>query len=405
MSKHMVPLLASLSMFAVSTACQKAEAEQEAKPIPVNIQPVELQAAEQGVRYTASIVPAAQVEASFRVAGYVTRLHSVAGADGRRRPVQAGDFVSRGTELGQLRSDEYAVKVAQAEAQLSEARSALAAGQAQLREAQAALSRSQQEFVRAKNLFESESLTKRDYEAAETQQEVSQARVQAIESQIRAIESKSGGAQALVREAQLAQDDTLLIAPFSGTVIKRLVEIGSFVGPGRPAFVLADTGSLRAVFGIPDMDLPLLRLGAQVSLTADALPEKTFEGRVVSISPAADPKTRVFDVEVAVRNQADVLRIGMICSLELASSQRASARLPVIPINSVIRSKRTPNGYAVYVVEDSTGRNVCRLREIALGDTHGNRVIVTSGLKVGENVITSGSTMVHDGDRVQVVAW
>ncbi|RPJ56876.1 MAG: efflux RND transporter periplasmic adaptor subunit [Acidobacteria bacterium] len=405
MSKHVLGLLAALLLVSVCAGCQKAEADQEKRPVPVNVQPVELQTPDRGARYTASIVPASQVEVSFRVPGYLTGLHSVPGVDGQWRPLQAGDLVSRGTELARLRPDEYRVKVEQAQAQVSEVRSALATAEAQLREAKAALARSEQEFTRARNLFETASITKRDYEAAETQREVSQARVAAIESQIQAVQAKSGGAQALVREAELAQDDTLLVAPLSGTVIKRLVEVGSFVAPGRPAFILADTSSLRAVFGIPDIDLPMLRLGTDVSLTADALPGRKFHGRVVSLSPAADTRTRVFDVEVAVRNQANLLRIGMICSLELASSRASERLLPVIPINSVIRSKRSAGGYAVYVVEDTTGRKVCRLREITLGDTYGNRVIVTAGLKAGENVVTSGATVVQDGDRVQVVAW
>jgi len=405
MSKRIALFVAGLISILGSGSCQKAGADNEKKPLPVNVQAVELQTLAQGIRYTASIVPAAQVESSFRVAGYVTRLHSLVGVDGRPRSLEPGDFIAKGTELGQLRSDEYAVKVTQAESQLAEARSAVAATEAQLREARAALTRAQEELVRATNLFETQSITKRDYEAAQTQQEVSEARVQAIESQIQAIQAKSGGAQALVKEAELARDDTSLIAPFSGTVIKRLVEVGTFVAPGRPAFVLADTGSLRAMFGIPDVDLPMVRLGTSVSLTADALPGKTFQGRVLSIAPAADPRTRVFDVEVALRNPANLLRIGMICSLEVAGKEATQTRLPLVPINSVIRSKLAPNGYAVYVVEGPTGRQICRLREIALGETYGNRVAVARGLSAGENVVTAGATVVQDGDRVQVVTW
>jgi hypothetical protein len=62
MSKHLVLLLAALLLVSLSAGCQKAEADQEKRPVPVNVQPVELQTPEQGVRYTASIVPAAQVE-------------------------------------------------------------------------------------------------------------------------------------------------------------------------------------------------------------------------------------------------------------------------------------------------------------------------------------------------------
>ena len=397
-------LIGLLPVLASAGCQQKAGASSEKQPVPVSVQAVELQAPAQGARYTASITPAAQVESSFRIAGYVTRLHQVAGVDGRLRPLQAGDIVTRGTRLAELRPDEYSVKVAQAEAQLSEGQSGQAAANAQLREARAALERARLELARAKNLYEADSITKRDYEAAQTQQEVSEARVQAVESQIAAIEAKLGGARALVREAQLAKDDTLLVAPITGTVLKRLVEVGSFVGPGRPAFLLADTGSLRAAFGVPDLDLAQLRLGSSVSLTADAVPGRRFEGHVISISPAADPKTRVFDVEVALPNQGRLLRIGMICSLTLADHQSPD-RLPVIPINSVVRSKADSTRYAVFVISDGAAGKHCRLREVALGETYGNRVAVTRGLSAGEKVVTAGSTLVQDGDPVQIVAW
>ncbi len=397
-------MLIGLLPLLVSAGCQKAGADSEKQPVPVSIQAVELQAPDQAARYTASITPASQVETSFRIAGYVTRLHQVAGIDGRLRPLQAGDVVPRGTRLAELRSDEYSVKVTQAEAQLSEAQSAHAAANAQLREARAALDRAREELTRSKNLFETESITKRDYEAAQTQHEVGEARVQAVESQIAAIQAKLNGAQALVHEAQLARDDTLLVAPITGTVLKRLVEIGSFVGPGRPAFVIADTQSLRAAFGVPDLDLAQLRIGSSVSLTADAAPGRRFDGRVISISPAADPRTRIFDVEVALVNQDRLLRIGMICSLTLAG-QKNPARLPVIPINSVVRSKSDPGKYAVFVVEADAAKKVCRMREVSLGETYGNRVAVTQGLSSGEQVVTAGSTVVQDGDTVQVVAW
>jgi len=326
------------------------------------------------------------------------------GADGRPRSLQAGDYVAKGTVLGQLRSDEYAVKVAQTEAQMSEAKSALATAEAQLREAQAALARAAEELTRSKNLFETESITKRDFEAAQTQNEVSEARVQVVESQINAIKAKLSGAGALVEEASLARNDTVLVAPISGTVVKRLAEVGTFVGPGRPVFILADTGSLRAVFGVPDVDLSQLRGGTEVTLTTDAIPGQRIKGQVISIAPSADPRTRVFDVEVAVPKSAKSLRMGMICSLELAGRE-TPANFPVIPISSIVRPKRGSDLYAVYVVDEGSGRKVCRLREVSLGETFGNRVAVTKGLNAGEKVVTVGSTIVQDGDRVQVVAW
>lgn len=399
-------LFAGLAPALFTLGCRDAGAHAERTPIPVSVQAVDKQPPiRQGARYTASITPAAQVEVSFRIAGYVRELRMTPGINGRPRPLQAGDRVRRGDILAELRSDEYVVKVRQAEAQLSEGRSGLVAAKAQLREAQAGLERARDEMTRAEYLFEANSLTVRDYEAAKTQHEVAEARIQAIQAQIAGIEARLGGARALVDEAQLASDDAVLVAPIDGTILKRLAEVGSFVGPGRPVFLIADTESVRASFGVPDLDLAELRLGTPVSLTAEAVPGRQFHGQVISVAPAADPRTRIFDVEVDLPNSDRFLRIGMICSLSLDSDGESSDPLPLIPINSVVRSKSNPGRYAVYVVQDDEGRKTSRLREVELGETLGSRVEVTSGVDVGEEVITAGSRMVEDGDRVRIVSW
>jgi multidrug efflux pump subunit AcrA (membrane-fusion protein) len=399
-------LFAGLAPALITLGCGGAGAHSERTPIPVSVQEVEKQLRlGQGARYTASITPAAQVEVSFRIAGYVKELRMAPGINGRPRPLQAGDRVRRGDILAELRSDEYAVKVRQAEAQLSEGQSGLAAAKAQLREAQAGLERARDEMTRAKNLFDANSLTVRDYEAAKTQHEIAEARIQGIQAQIAGIEAKLGGARALVEEAQLASDDAILVAPIHGTILKRLAEVGSFVGPGRPVFLIADTESVRASLGVPDLDLAQLRLGTPVSLTAEAVPGRQFQGQVISVAPAADPRTRVFDVEVDLPNKDGLLRIGMICSIILDSDGENPDPLTLIPINSVVRSKSNPGRYAVYVVQDDEGRKTSKLREVELGETLGSRVEVTSGVEVGEQVITAGSGMVEDGDRVRIVSW
>ena len=84
-------------------------------------------------------------------------------------------------------------------------------------------------------------------------------------------EAMLGGAKAMVAEANLALKDSVLTSPSPGVVIKRLVEVGSLVGPGTPAFVLADLSTLKAVFGAPDVLLSKLKLGMPLTLTTEAL--------------------------------------------------------------------------------------------------------------------------------------
>src|SRR5262249_32458949 len=93
-------------------------------------------------------------------------------------------------------------------------------------------------------------------------------------------------------------------------ISQRNVEIGSLVSAGATGFVLADTRSVKAVFGVPDTEVRRLRLGMPLVMMTEAYPGVQFAGRVTAVSPLADPKSRVYDVEVTVPNPQERLRIG-----------------------------------------------------------------------------------------------
>jgi multidrug efflux system membrane fusion protein len=74
-----------------------------------------------------------------------------------------------------------------------------------------------------------------------------------------------------------------------------------------------------------------------------------------------------------------------------------------VPLNAVVKSKTDPTGYAVFLVIEQGGRQLARVRDVKLGETHGNTIAVTDGVKVGDRVITTGVTLVRDGDQVNVI--
>jgi multidrug efflux system membrane fusion protein len=158
---------------------------------------------------------------------------------------------------------------------------------------------------------------------------------------------------------------------------------------------------VKAVFGVPDTSIRRIKAGQQLMISTDALPHPVL-GRVSSISPSADQKSRVFSVEVAIPNPRNELKSGMIASLTLDGEKLQQAVLAV-PLSAVIRDPGRPNAFAVLMAEDDSGSTVARLRSVELGDTHGNLIAVKGGLTSGERVITSGATMVKSGDRVRII--
>ncbi len=385
--------------------CRRAESYQ--KPVkPVQVQEVQYYhpggAADAGERYSANILPSVQLELAFKNGGYVTEIHQVTGPDRRPRYVQEGDRVAKGAVLARLRSDDFTAKVKQAESQLAEARSTLETNRAQLSEAEAALRQADRDLERATKLLESRSLTRPEFEAARTKQEMAKARVATISAQSQVVQAKINGAQALLGEAGLAEQDAVLRAPINCYVLKRLVEPGSLVLPGRPAFVIADRSSVKAVFGVPDLKLKSARIGTPLTLTTEALPGVEFRGWISRLSPAADPKSRVFDAEVMITQPPEQLRLGMIASLTLPTD-KAAPPVIVVPINAIVRPKQTPESYAVNVVVEQEGKQIARQRPVKLGEAFGNMIAITEGVAVGDRVIISGAALIVEGEQVRIV--
>jgi RND family efflux transporter MFP subunit len=190
-------------------------------------------------------------------------------------------------------------------------------------------------------------------------------------------------------------------APFDGVVIRRHVEVGTLASPGTVAFTVADTSTVKVVFGAPDTLLDRLRIGDKVSVRLEAL-GKELTGDISRISPSADTRSRTFDVEATLANADDHLKVGMVASLKLAGGAPATSTL-ALPLTAVVRAPADPRGFAVFVVEGRDRKTIARIRQVALGDVIGNAVQVNDGLKPGERVIETGATQVADGEPVRVV--
>lgn len=396
--KHIgLPILAVLCF----AACQKEEAYQKPVP-PVRVQAVEIESGEEGPRYSGSIEPIIRADMAFRQGGYVEDILTVTGEGGQRRLVQEGDSVTKGTTLVRLRQSDYLAKLNQAKSQLEQAQSALLQTEHGVKTAQVGRDKAKLDFDRASALFRTQSLTKSDYDGARAQLDAAQSTFDGGQAQVELARARIAGAKALVDEAEIAVRDSTLHATINGVVIKRLVELNSLVGPGMPGFILADLNTVKTVFGAPDVLLPHLRIGMVLTVSTEAVPGTGFNGRITRIAPAADPRNRVFEVEVTFANPHHRLKPGMIMSIQLPGSRRANP-VPVVPLTAIVQSKNDPKGYGVFVVDDQGGKSISRARDVKLGGTLSNRIVVREGLRAGERVVVTGAALVHDGDVVQIV--
>ena len=322
------------------------------------------------LRYSASILPYAQVDLMFRSSGYVTNVSQVRGADGRGRDIGTGDYVAKGLTLAHIRREDLQNQVAQAQAQLDQA--------------VAQHTRADQDFRRAKSLYSTESLVKPAYEQSQEAFSATQAAVD--------------NAEAALNQAELLLGDADLKAPFAGYILSRNIDSGSLVSPSTSAFTIADIGRVKVAFGAPDYALSRVRVGQELAIQVenDAAPLK---GLVTSISPAADPRNRVFAVEVTVSNRERHLRPGMIASVSLGEVPHSAVS---IPLSAIVPFPSEPDHFAVMVAHEGAGTLVARLRKVQLGTTHDSSVAV-EGVEPGERVVSVGAQLLKDGDPIKAL--
>jgi multidrug efflux system membrane fusion protein len=364
-------LVAAVSMMA-SVGCRH-DAAIEKSPTPVRTAQVQLISAGTANTYSANIQPYQQVDLSFKSNGYLASIKQIKDADGHVRNIDIGDYVSQGTVLAIVQQDEYKDKLTQA---------------------QASLERSQAENVRAKESYGR--ITKLYAAGAATKPDLDDATAQ-LASTTAAVENS----KAQISEAKLALGYCELRAPFDGWILKRSVDVGTLVGPATNGFTLADTRSVKAVFGVPDTVIEQVKLGKPQAVSTESLPG-VFNGHITSISAAADPKSRVYSVEVRIDNPRNDLKAGMISSITL-NGGRANAKVLVVPLTAVLRSPDRKDGFAVFLTDTPADTTTVHSRDITLGDTYGNNIAVLTGLNPGERVVTSGTNMIKQGDQVRVI--
>jgi membrane fusion protein (multidrug efflux system) len=181
-------------------------------------------------------------------------------------------------------------------------------------------------------------------------------------------------------------------APFSGVIGQVAIEAGEVVGPGSPVARLVQLDPIHVTVSVSDRDIGALRIGQRASVTTDAV-ATVFEGEVVAVDPAADLRTRTFMAEVAVPNPDGVLLPGMIAGVALSAELAGEGT--VVPQDWIVTRL---DGVGVFIVEDG----VARWRAVQTGDVLHDQVSVTSGLDVGDLIVTTGHRTLADGDELIV---
>jgi RND family efflux transporter MFP subunit len=312
--------------------------------------------------------------------------------------VSEGSSVQQGEVIARLDNADYAAAVAQAAAQLASARATLI-------ELQADRDQVQREFARVEDIrARNENLVSlQDVEAADSRARQGEARVHAQEARVDA-------GVAGLNFARATLENTVIRAPFTGTVLRKEAEVGEVVAPSvgggltRGAVVtMADLRTLEVEVDVNEAYIARVRSGQRAAITLDAYPDTAFRGTVRQVVPTADRQRATVQVKVAIADRDSRILPEMGAKVEFLEEAAPAmpAGTPVAPARITVPAAavRSEEGRAVvWIVRD--GR--LTRRDVDAGPVSGNLREIRSGLAGGELLLVGGLDNPREGQRVRV---
>lgn len=189
-------------------------------------------------------------------------------------------------------------------------------------------------------------------------------------------------------------------APFSGRLGIRQVNLGQMLREGDPIVTLQSLDPIYVDFTLPQQQLPQIRHGLVVQVTGDALSGSTINGRITAINPLIDIETRSIRVQGTISNSMEKLRPGMFVNVVVGLPSRQ--KVLTIPGPAVLYA---PYGDSVFVIEeakDGKSEKILRQQFVRLGEKRGDFVAVTTGIKEGETIVSTGVFKLRNGQSVVV---
>ncbi|MBE2180909.1 MAG: efflux RND transporter periplasmic adaptor subunit [Chthoniobacterales bacterium] len=222
------------------------------------------------------------------------------------------------------------------------------------------------------------------------------------QSDLDTAESQLRKMTALVEQLRANISKKQIVAPFSGRLGIREVNLGQFVDHGDKIVTLQSLDPIYADFLLPQQLIAGLRIGKGVQVITDVYPDRIFEGELTAINSEIDRVTRNIRLQATLDNHDGALRPGMFARVVLSLGDAED--VVRIPATALLRA---PYGDSVFVVvekagEDGTKSLVAEQRFVRTGRSQGDFVAVTEGLKPGETVVSAGVFKLRNGQPVSV---
>lgn len=197
----------------------------------------------------------------------------------------------------------------------------------------------------------------------------------------------------VLREAKVLYQKGFVRSPINGRINKLYVDQGEFADRGKPVADLVNIEKIRVNVYVPELDVRYLKVGDPSRITLDAYPGQEWYGKVDFVAFKADPATKTFHARVVVDNADGRIRPGMIARAGFLKQTLENA--VAAPLGALV-----DKGGERLVFVEKDGK--AEARTVELGVVELDRIQITKGLEIGENLIVVGQNDIEDGMKVQV---
>lgn len=352
------PFVASVLLCAalfMNAGCQKPEQKAvKERSINVRVWTAETRSLRPFVEAVGTLKPFEEVTVSSELDGI---LQSIL--------VEEGSTVSRGQRIAEIKETDYRLDMERAEAAL--------------KQAEASLANANLEHQRKEALFREELVTRQQLDDVSARRALAQGDME-----------RAKGSLALVRE-KLSR--TKIFAPMAGVVKEKRVTAGDYIRNGTNMITIIRTDQLKLAFSVPEKDVGILREGQDIVFKADSLPDREFRGKVKTLYPSLEEKTRSLLVDAQVANQDGALKPGFFARVTLYTGP--AKQVVVVPITALLYDSATTK---LFTVEGDRAKE----KVVKIGRKFGEFIEIVEGLNAKETVVTVGQNNLMEGVLVNV---
>jgi len=343
------------AMVLMNVACTKKEQKApKERAINVRVQVAENRSLRPFVESVGTLNPYEAVSVSSELDGILQSIR-----------VDEGAPVTRGQLIAEIKEIDYRLAVEQSAAAL--------------KQAEAALANVRQEHQRKEALWREELVTKQQYDDIVARLALAGGDVERARSSLELGREKLGKAK--------------IFAPMAGSIKEKKVTAGDYVRNGTLLVSIIRTDLLKLLFSVTEKDVGQLRVDQDVVFSVDAFPGREFRGRVKTIYPGLEEKTRSLQVEAVVANSDGRLKPGLFCRVTLYTGPARGT--VVVPINALLYDN---DSIKLFAVEGDRAKE----RKVRIGQKYGEFTEIVEGVKAGETIVTVGQNNLMEGVLVHV---